>query len=467
MIVGILKSQLKLALILDIETTEQAKTESSDVLSPRISILNPIPIDMSLSPKQESISTVAFSDDNHLISDKSHGETTTPPDGGLTAWLQVLGSYFLFFNTWGLINAFGVFQTYYKTRLFPTESNSSIAWIGTVASFILCASPITWGFVFDMGSPRLLLFAGSVSLTFGIFMASVCRAYWQILLAQGICCGVGGGCLFITATSVLPSYFKAKRALALGIAASGSSLGGILYPILFMHLQPSIGFGWTVRVIGLIAGMTLCVACLVIKSRKTKQGPWTRSLAMAVVNDRPFIIFNLATFFGFVGQYIPYVFIEQYANEHGMRMAFYMLIFLNLGSIPGRILPSLVADKFLHPLKVLTATTACASILALVWISVRHSTPGLISWCMLYGFCSGAFVSLQGAVVASITTDLSMIGTRFGVNIFCGALGILIGSPVGGAIFPISWPGAQSFCGITLALSTLTMAFTLVNLREK
>jgi hypothetical protein len=30
-----------------------------------------------------------------------------PPDGGLTAWLQVLGGYFLFFNTWGLINAFG------------------------------------------------------------------------------------------------------------------------------------------------------------------------------------------------------------------------------------------------------------------------------------------------------------------------------------------------------------------------
>lgn len=31
-----------------------------------------------------------------------------PPDGGTTAWLQVLGGYFLFFNTWGLINAFGV-----------------------------------------------------------------------------------------------------------------------------------------------------------------------------------------------------------------------------------------------------------------------------------------------------------------------------------------------------------------------
>jgi hypothetical protein len=31
-----------------------------------------------------------------------------PPDGGLTAWLQVLGGYFLFMNTWGIINAYGM-----------------------------------------------------------------------------------------------------------------------------------------------------------------------------------------------------------------------------------------------------------------------------------------------------------------------------------------------------------------------
>jgi len=32
-----------------------------------------------------------------------------PPNGGLQAWLQVVGSWCLFFNTWGLLNTFGVF----------------------------------------------------------------------------------------------------------------------------------------------------------------------------------------------------------------------------------------------------------------------------------------------------------------------------------------------------------------------
>jgi hypothetical protein len=31
-----------------------------------------------------------------------------PPNGGFQAWLQVAGSFFLFFNCWGTVNAFGV-----------------------------------------------------------------------------------------------------------------------------------------------------------------------------------------------------------------------------------------------------------------------------------------------------------------------------------------------------------------------
>lgn len=382
-----------------------------------------------------------------------------PPDGGTTAWLQVLGGYFLFFNTWGLINAFGVFQTYYRGKLIPEYSNSSIAWIGTLTSFLLCASPISWGPIFDIGSPRLLVLFGSSSVVLGIMMTSLCKEYWQLMLAQGVCCGIGGGALFITATSVLPSYFSKKRALAMGLSASGSSLGGVVYPIIFTYVQPAIGFGWAVRIIGFIAILTLAIPCIVIKPRSKPTGR-RKIFDTDILKELPFEIMNLATFFGFVGQYIPYFFIEQFAANHGMKLEFWMLIFLNVGSIPGRIVPSIIADRYFHPLKVLAATTSAATGLAFCWIAIKHSTSALIAWCFLYGFCSGAFVSLQGAAVASMTSDLRTIGTRFGINMFAGALGILIGSPVGGAIFPESWPGAQSFCAGTLLLATLSIVGT-------
>jgi predicted MFS family arabinose efflux permease len=297
-------------------------------------------------------------------------------------------------------------------------------------------------------------------------MTSLCEEYWQLLLAQGICCGIGGGCLFITATSILPSYFSSKRALVMGISASGSSLGGIVYPLIFRYVQPTrLGFGWAVRIVGFIALVTLAIPCIVIQPRVRPPGR-RKIFDTTIFREIPFAWMNLATFFGFVGQYIPYFFIEQFTTQHDMTLEFWMLVFLNIGSIPGRILPSLVADRFFHPLKVLTTTTASATVLAFCWIAIRHSTAGLVVWCFLYGFFSGAFVSLQGAAVASMTKDLRTIGTRFGINMFAGALGILIGSPVGGAIFPRSWPGAQTFCGASLLCATACIVMTWITWRR-
>lgn len=34
-----------------------------------------------------------------------------PPDGGFNAWFQVFLAHLVNFNTWGVVNSFGVFQT--------------------------------------------------------------------------------------------------------------------------------------------------------------------------------------------------------------------------------------------------------------------------------------------------------------------------------------------------------------------
>ena len=50
-----------------------------------------------------------------------------PPDGGLLAWTQVLMGHLIVFNTWGYINSFGVFQTYYVATLGHPPSD--ISWV--------------------------------------------------------------------------------------------------------------------------------------------------------------------------------------------------------------------------------------------------------------------------------------------------------------------------------------------------
>lgn len=51
------------------------------------------------------------------------------PNGGTQAWLQVLGSWILFLNTWGTLNTFGVFQTYYESGMLFNASSSDISWV--------------------------------------------------------------------------------------------------------------------------------------------------------------------------------------------------------------------------------------------------------------------------------------------------------------------------------------------------
>lgn len=361
---------------------------------------------------------------------------------------------------------FGAFQEFYSTTLIPTKSNSTISWIGSLGAFLLCTSSMLTGPLFDVGFGRPLVYAGSLFVVVGLMMTSLCSTFWQLILAQGVCIGIGAGALFIVSVAVLPGYFAKQRALAIGVAASGSSLGGVIYPIIFHRLQPRIGFGWATRVIGFIALATLLFACVFIKPR-SKPDPSKRRKIIDISGFRelPFNLFCVASLTGFCGLYIPFFYISEFASRAGFpgRLAFYMLPILSAGSIVGRVVPGLLADRF-GPLNVLAICTAISGLLAFCWIAISRSIAGLIIWALLYGCFSGAFVSLQPASIISITKDLSYAGGRLGTNTFFAALGLLIGTPVAGAIIgqAESWTGMRAFCGAMLLVSAVLVLSTRV-----
>lgn len=81
------------------------------------------------------------------------------------------------------------------------------------------------GPIYDAGYFRALLSVGSFAVVFGFMMLSLATTYWQVILAQGICVGLGAGCLFVPSVAILSTYFSTKIATAMGLAAAGSSLG--------------------------------------------------------------------------------------------------------------------------------------------------------------------------------------------------------------------------------------------------
>jgi hypothetical protein len=57
------------------------------------------------------------------------------------------------------------------------------------------------GPLYDMGYVRTLLAGGSFLIVLGQMMLSLCTTFWQALLAQGLCIGIGAGALFVPAVA--------------------------------------------------------------------------------------------------------------------------------------------------------------------------------------------------------------------------------------------------------------------------
>lgn len=73
----------------------------------------------------------------------------------------------LFFNTWGILNTFGVYQTYYESGQLYTESSSNISWIGSIQAFMVLLVGAFVGPIYDRGYFRQLLIFGSFMIVFG------------------------------------------------------------------------------------------------------------------------------------------------------------------------------------------------------------------------------------------------------------------------------------------------------------
>ena len=185
-------------------------------------------------------------------------------------------------------------------------------------------------------------------------MLSLCHKYWEALLAQGFVVGMGGGCLFVPALAVITPYFESRVGLAIGIAASGSSIGGIIYPVMFTNLINRVGFEWTTRIIGFTALGTLLVPICVLKMR-VKPAKVRELLDMTVFRDGPFMMCVLGCFLGYAGIYVAFFYIPLFASSTNFwsdNQSLYLVCVLNAGSVFGRTLPNWLSDT-VGPLNVI------------------------------------------------------------------------------------------------------------------
>jgi MFS family permease len=125
----------------------------------------------------------------------------------------------------GVVNTFGIYQTYYQETLLPSHSASSISWIGTMQGFLLFIVGVIVGPIFDKGYLKSLIAVGSFLVVFGLMMTSLSTTYYQVFLAHGVAVGIGCAFLYLPSIAIVATYFTSRRAIATGVTASGGSIG--------------------------------------------------------------------------------------------------------------------------------------------------------------------------------------------------------------------------------------------------
>ncbi|KAG9119730.1 hypothetical protein FRC07_005101, partial [Ceratobasidium sp. 392] len=225
------------------------------------------------------------------------------PDGGLRAWLVVLGGVCVTFGTFGFVNTWGVFQAYYQETVLSDVAPSTIAWIGSIQYALVFLPGLITGRLFDLGHYRIPQISATVLLILAAFLTAECKEYWQFLLCQGVTIGLSCGFLFGPTIAVISHWFRDRRGLAFGILASGSSIGGTVLPITVRKLIPIVGFKWAMRVTAFILLAVLTTAVLTLRRRLPPKNVSGGLLNLKAFRYLPYSLYVGASLVSFLGLY--------------------------------------------------------------------------------------------------------------------------------------------------------------------
>jgi len=394
------------------------------------------------------------------------------------------------------MNSISTYNTYLSTHQLSNYSASSVGWIFSIYIFLTFLCGIFIGPVFDARGPRVLVFAGSVLMMASIMLMGICTGtcvacaaasrcladhqvsalslspqleYWQFLIVFGLLGGVGTSLVVTPATTAIGHFFMAKRGYATGIACTGGSVGGVIFPLMLEALFPR-GWAWATRIQGFVFLALLTVANLLIRGRLE---PVANTKLFILPNFRifcqpPFVIVTIAAYFLEWGLFVPVTYMTSYcvdSGAFGSTFAYQVIAIYNGSSTVGRWASGYLADRFGAYNIMIVMVFFCMSTSLGLWFPAtilsdeslstdrtKHASviSGLtVSYTVLMGIASGSNISLAPVCVSKLC-DTRQYGEYYGMCYTVVAFGTLTGVPIAGAIIGVKrayWAGAL-FCGL-------------------
>lgn len=326
-----------------------------------------------------------------------------PPNGGY-GWVCVAAALALNASVWGINSSFGVFLAYYLAHdVFPGTTPFAFAFIGGLSiSQALIVSPLItittriWGV-------RVTLLIGVLLASIGLVGASFANELWHLILSQGVCYGWGMGFLYVGSLGILPQWFTTHRSLAVGIAASGAGVGGVIYNLVANVLNKALGWRWALRVLA-ASGFAVNLTCaLVLRDRNKQIKPSMATLELRLLARYEILLIVMWGCLSELGYIVLYYSMPSYAASIGLseKKGSVTGTMLNVGLAVGRPIMGHYSDTS-GRINMATAGTAFCGVLCLVvWIFAK-SYGVLLFFALMAGTVCGTFWSTIAPVGAEV-----------------------------------------------------------------
>ncbi|KAG1971928.1 monocarboxylate transporter [Pimephales promelas] len=189
---------------------------------------------------------------------KTHSGAT--PDGGW-GWMIVAGCFLTTVCTRAVTRCVSIFFVEFQS--YFSRDYSSTAWIHSLldCTTMLCA-PLG-SYIGNRLSSRVAVMIGGLLSSAGLVLSSLATSVEFLYLTLGVLTGVGFALSYTPAIAIVGSYFSERKALAYGIAMSGSGIGTfILAPAVQLLIE---FFSWRGALLilgGLVSHLCVCGALM-------------------------------------------------------------------------------------------------------------------------------------------------------------------------------------------------------------
>lgn len=390
----------------------------------------------------------------------------TIPDGGY-GWLVVLACFLINFNTWGANSGFAIYLSHYLNYdTFAGGDKYDYALIGGLTFGVgLCFAPIIIYLQGKVGVHTILIIGNCFQFS-ALMMASFATKLWQLYLTQGVLQAFGLAFVSLPTFPILAQWFKKKRGLASSVGTAGSGFGGLLYNLGMQKVLEARSVFWALRVQSIICFSLLWISIALIRTRvKIKYSMFDMAIARSA-GLYMMIMFYVFCMFGYV-----VVLYDMASVTTSMGYSAYQgsiaSAMVQVGSILGRPVVGVFADRFGAVTVTSVAYAACGLLTLAMWIPANNYAT-ILAFCVIMG-------GLMGLVFGSTPPILGMLFGLHRINVGLGmswpflALAA-IASPVisltlkeggGGDVSPGQYTHSAIFSGI----SFFAAAFTLLIMR--